>query len=193
VFPDDAGEAYDVLLRAWAPEASLPDLDARTAGAASTWVRAGHLALTPGNVTDYAYVKAQIERDRQSFIVRELAYDRWNAQTIVNELLTEGAPMVQHGQGYASMSAPTKDLQRLLLAGTSSKPIVRHGGNPLLRWAADNFAIAQDPAGNVKPDKANAGDKIDPIVALIMGLGRAYASGGRRFVSAYESGRLDVV
>lgn len=192
VFPADDG-AYDVLLRCWAPEDSLEDLDARTADAASGWVEKGWLTTTPGDVTDYDFIKAQIGRDRDEFLVQEIAYDRWNATQIVNDLTTDGAPMITHGQGFASMSAPTKDLQRLIKVGAKAdehgapvKPMIRHGGNPLLRWMVDNFAVAMDPAGNVKPDKANAGDKIDGVVALIMALGRATAATELETKSAYE-------
>lgn len=171
VFPDD--DAFDVVLRCWAPEAALENLDGRTAGAASVWVKQGWLSLTPGNVTDYEYIKATIRTDRDTFIVNEIAYDRWNATQLVNDLVSEDAPMITMGQGFASMSAPTKDLQRLLLGGTPEHPVIRHGGNPVLRWMVDNFAVEMDAAGNVKPSKKNAGDKIDGVVALIMALARA--------------------
>ena len=191
VFAD--GDSFDLLLRCWAPEDSLPDLDARTADAASGWAKQGWLTLTPGNVTDYDFIEAQIGRDRDEFLVKEIAYDRWNAQQLVNNLTCDGAPMVTMGQGFASMSAPTKDLQRLVKvgaqvddAGVPVKPIVRHGGNPLLRWMVDNFAVAMDPAGNVKPDKANAGDKIDGVVALIMAISRALAARDAVPTSAYD-------
>ncbi|MCV7100072.1 terminase large subunit [Mycobacterium palustre] len=182
VFPTDTGE-FDVLMRHWAPEDSIEDLDNRTANAASVWVKQGWLTTTPGNVTDYDFIKAQINRDREEFLVQEIAYDRWNAQQLVNDLLNDGAPMITMGQGFASMSAPTKDLQRLIKLGAKVdddglpvRPVIRHGGNPLLRWEVDNFAVAMDPAGNVKPDKTNAGDKIDGVVALIMALARAIAN-----------------
>lgn len=198
VFPD--GDAFDVVLRCWAPEDSLPDLDARTADAASTWVKQGWLTLTPGNVTDYDFIKAQAARDRDEFLVQEIAYDRWNATQLVNDMVSDGAPMISMGQGFVGMSAPTKDLQRLILVGSRSDengvpehPIVRHGGNPLLRWMVDNFAVAMDPAGNVKPDKANAGDKIDGVVALIMALARALAAREAAGTSAYEDNDLAVL
>ena len=199
VFPADDG-AFDVLLRCWAPEDSLPDLDARTANAASGWVKQGWLTTTPGDVTDYDFIEAQIKQDRDEFLVTEVAYDRWNASQLVNNLTNDGAPMITMGQGFASMSAPTKDLQRLILRGAQVnddgvpvKPLIRHGGNPLLRWMVDNFAVAMDPAGNVKPDKANAGDKIDGVVALIMGLARALAAREAEGTSAYEDEGLMVV
>jgi phage terminase large subunit-like protein len=198
VFPD--GDAFDVVMRCWAPEDSLPDLNQRTADAATDWVKRGWLTLTPGNVTDYDYVEAQINRDCEAFLVQELTYDRWNAQQLVNNLMNDGAPMITMGQGFASMSAPTKDLQRLIKVGARLnedgvpvKPLIRHGGNPLLRWMVDNFAVAMDPAGNVKPDKANAGDKIDGVVALIMALARATAAREAEGTSAYEDEGLMIV
>lgn len=192
VFPTDDG-AFEVLARHWAPEDSIEYLDERTAGAASTWVKQGWLTTTPGNVTDYDFIEAQFARDRDAFLVQEVAYDRWNANQLINNLTSDGAPMLTMGQGFASMSAPTKDLQRLIRVGAKTnddglpiKPMIRHGGNPLLRWEIDNFAIAMDPAGNVKPDKANAGDKIDGVVALIMALSRAIAARDAAATSAYD-------
>jgi len=70
--------------------------------------------------------------------------------------------MLQLGQGFASLSAPTKELNRLVVEGK-----LRHGGDPLLRWCASNVATKTDPAGNVKPDKERSAHRIDPIVALI--------------------------
>jgi len=184
VFPDMDDGAFDVLARFWTPEENLVNLDDRTANAASTeWVPQGWLRTTPGNVTDYRFIKKQIDEDLSTFEVAEIAYDPWHAQELVNDLVNDGAPMVMMRQGYASMSAPTKDFQRLVKMGAQLdedghpvRPIIRHGGNPVLRWMIDNFAVQMDPAGNVKPDKVNAGDKIDGVVALIMALGRALAN-----------------
>ena len=33
-------------------------------------------------------------------------------------------------------------------------------------WMIDNLAHTTDPAGNVKPDKANSADKIDGVSAM---------------------------
>jgi phage terminase large subunit-like protein len=73
--------------------------------------------------------------------------------------------MVEAGQGFASMTSPTKELQRLVVEGK-----LRHGGNPLVRWCVGNLAVKMDPAGNVKPDRDRSGGRIDPVVALVMAL-----------------------
>lgn len=172
VFPDGSG-GYDVLWRYWAPEASLPELNRRTAGGAQVWVRHGRLVLTEGNVTDYGFVESQIVRDLDVFEVAELGFDPWNATDLTNRLLAQGAPMVEVRQGYASMSPPLKEIKRLLTEGTTESPRLRHGGNPVSRWMLDNLAVAMNPAGDVKPDKGAAADKIDGMSALNTAMSRA--------------------
>ncbi|MFF0777084.1 terminase large subunit [Streptomyces sp. NPDC003720] len=192
LFPDDERGGFDALWRIWTPEARLEDLDKRTAGAASVWVRQGLLRTTPGNVVDYDFIRAQIQRDLDAFDVRSLGFDPWNASQLTNDLMEDGAPMVKVRQGFATMSPPTKELQRLLLAGTAQKPLLRHGGNACVRWQVDNFAVAMDPAGNVKPAKDKAGDKIDAVASLITALSEAMTR-EQPVKSAYEDGGLEVV
>lgn len=172
VVPDHGG-GHDVLWRHWLPEDALANFNLRTAGQADVWVREGWLTLTPGNVCDYDYVQAQIARDMATYAIGEIAYDPWNASQLVNDLTAEGVPMVPVRQGFASLSPPTKELLRLLLDGSAGKPRFRHGANPLVRWQASHMAVETDPAGNVKPSKRRAADKIDGFVAAIMALDRA--------------------
>lgn len=192
VFPAEDGTTYDALWRLWTPEDNVPALDKRTAGLASTWVRQGHLITTPGNVADYGFIRAQISRDLDVFAVGEIGYDPWNATQLVNDLVSDGAPMVTVRQGYGTLSAPTKELQRLVLEGTPERPVFRHGGQPAVRWQVDNLAVAMDPAGNVKPDKANSGDKIDAVAAAVMALSRAIAQIGPGR-SKYEDDDLTIL
>jgi phage terminase large subunit-like protein len=171
LFPAEDG-TFDAIWRLWIPEDNLEDLDRRTANNASAWVREGWLTLTPGNVTDYDHIEAQIRRDLEVFDVQDVAYDRWNSSQMVNNLTAEGVPMSPIGQGYQSLTAPTKELQRLLLQGRKRGPVLRHGGNPVLRWMIDNLAVQTDAAGNVKPAKDKGADKIDGVAALVNALER---------------------
>ena len=166
-FPDGNG-GHDVLWRAFAPRSALPQLDRRTGGRASVWAGDGLLTVTDGDVIDYEMIKAALREDAERFDLREIAFDRWGATQLSTELLDEGFPLIQAGQGYASMSGPTKELLRLIANGS-----YRHGGNPVARWNAGNLVTRPDPAGNVKPDKARSAEKIDLIVAGIMALDRA--------------------
>ncbi|MET9158278.1 terminase TerL endonuclease subunit [Streptomyces parvulus] len=180
LFPDDSDGTLDAIWRFWTPEDNLPALDKRTAKAASKWVREGWLTATPGNVADYNWIKHTIREDRDLFRVRSLGYDPWNASQLTNDLVSERAPMVKVRQGFQTMSPVLKETQRLIRQGTPQRPVLRHGGNPIVRWCVDNLSIAQDPAGNVKPDKANSGDKIDGVSALLTAMSEVLARPPRR-------------
>jgi phage terminase large subunit-like protein len=132
------------------------------------WVRDGYMTATEGNVIHYAAIQEQISQLAEIYDIRQIAFDRWGAIQLVQNLGDSGLEVVAFGQGFASMSAPTKELLTLVLAKK-----FHHGGNPVLRWMADNVVVREDPAGNVKPDKGKSTEKIDGIVAGIMGLSLA--------------------
>lgn len=159
-FPD--GDKHELLWRFWLPEDRLKDLSRRTAGEAEVWVREGRLTLTPGNVIDNDFIVQSVVRDSKVFDVQTVGFDRWGANDVVRRLGDEGLTCVPVGQGYASMSAPLKEILRLVL----SKRYV-HGGDPVMRWMVDNLAVTMDASGNVKPDKARAAEKIDGVSAAV--------------------------
>ncbi|EDY42481.2 terminase large subunit [Streptomyces sp. SPB074] len=197
LFPDDRDGSVDLLLRFWTPEDNIKDLDRRTAGSASVWVREGWLRTTPGNVTDYEVIGAQIRKDLDAFDVKSLGFDRWSSTPLTNSLEGERAPMVGVGQGYKTMSPALKAVQRLLLQGASQvqaggRPMLRHGGNPVMAWMVDNLAVAVDDAGNVKPSKASAGDKIDGVSALCDAMSEVLARPPKR-TSAYEDAEFEAI
>jgi phage terminase large subunit-like protein len=188
LFPKPDRHGYDAIWRFWTPEDNLEALDKRTANAASLWVSQGWLDTTPGNVTDYDYIKERILADMDRFDVESIGYDRWNATQIVNDLMAEDVPLVKTGQGMFAMNPAMKEMQRLVLLGTRSAPVLEHGGNPIMRWMVDNLAVATDASGNVKPDKANSGDKIDGVSALANAISEALGTAQVR--SAYEDSDL---
>lgn len=165
----DEDENVFVLGRFWVPEDTLEVIphyrSSDDAKHIQQWVKEGYIEATPGNVIDYDFIFEQIEKDADAYKIDQIAFDRWGAARVVQVLENKGMKMVQFGQGFASMSPPMKELERLVL----SKKIVQ-GGNPVLTWMADNLVARVDPAGNVKPDKEKSSEKIDGIVALIMAL-----------------------
>ena len=169
VFPPEAeDEPMWLLPFFWAPEENLAERARRDRVPYEAWRRDGLLFATPGNVIDYDAILEQLKRLGSTYRIGEVAFDRWGATRISTQLTDAGFTMVEFGQGYASMSAPTKELLRLVLGRG-----IGHGGNPILRWMADNVTVEQDAAGNVKPSKGKSREKIDGIVAAIMGLDRA--------------------
>ena len=93
--------------------------------------------------------------------ISSISFDRWNSSTLVTQLTGDGVLMAPIGMGYASQSAPLRELERLIL----EKKLI-HEGDPVLRWMVRNVMIERDPAGNVKLSKSKAGDKIDGVMAL---------------------------
>src|SRR5918994_1835167 len=169
VFPPEDGDGlWHVLSRYFVPEEHLRKRAERDRLPYDLWARQKFIDATPGNVVDYGAIEQRVLADAALFQVREIAYDPWNATHIALRLQDEGAAMVEFRQGFRSMAAPTRELEKLIV----SKKLA-HGGNPVTRWMAANVAVAQDPAGNLKPAKDKSTERIDGIVAIIMALGRA--------------------
>ncbi len=187
-FPrDDDPEAVDILVRFWCPEDKLSDSTNKYADQYRTWAQSGHLMTTPGNAVDYGFVKKCILEDAQRFRIGSVNVDRlFQGYQLSAELADEGLSIFGMGQGFLSMAAPMKEFERRLLAKK-----LHHGGNPVLRFMADNVAVRMDPAGNLKPDKAASQGKIDGIVALVMALDRAMRHEGPK-KSVYEERGLVV-
>lgn len=145
-----------------------------------TWIKSGHVIATPGDVADYNFIKAKINELSLKYKIQAIAYDRWNASMLVTDLMNDGANMKPFGQGFVSMSAPTKELEKLIL----SKEII-HDGNPAMNWMLGNVAVLEDPAGNIKVAKNKSKDKVDGIVSMVMALGEFMDSDDEE--SIYES------
>ena len=164
---EDEDGYLDVEPHFWAPEEGIATRSRRDHVPYELWARQGLITATPGNVTDYDRVREDIRALAARYDIRELAYDRWNATQLVTQLMGDGATMVPVGQGYGSLTAPTKDWLARIAAGK-----IRHGGNPVLRWMAANLVVEQDPAGNFKPSKAKSTERIDGQAAAITALSR---------------------
>lgn len=132
------------------------------------WAKEGSIELTEGNATDFTAIRLRIVELCQRFDVQSIAYDRFLSGETVQQLSAEGVEMLAHGQGFTSMSPPTKELERKLLAG-----MLLHDGSPLFAWQMGNVSIRKDPAGNEKPDKEKSRERIDGPVSLVMAQGAA--------------------
>jgi len=181
----EAEDGYlDILPFFWCPKDSIALRSRRDHVPYEEWVREGWLIATEGNVIDYATIRRRvtgfyiedglIKHDGASladtYHLRELGYDPWNATQLVTQLTDDGATMVAVHQGFAMLSAPTKDWLARIASGR-----VRHGGHPILRWMASNLVVTQDAQGNLKPDKDKSTERIDGQAAGIIGLARLNA------------------
>ena len=172
--PRDEEEKYVLLPYFLIPEETIPRRVKANSVPYDIWEKQGYIMSTEGNVIHYDFIEKFIMYLSEKYHILEIAVDRWNATQMIQNLEGEGFTIVPFGQGFSSMSAPTKEFYRLLMEGR-----IIHGGNPVLRWMAGNVVIDTDPAGNIKVTKAKSKEKIDGIVAAIMALDRCIRQEGQ--------------
>lgn len=174
-------DRFQLLPHFWIPEEKMQEKVRKENINYDKWAAEGYVTVTPGNVIDYDFVKADILRIVADYDLRTSAYDRWNSSQTIIDLQNEGMMFNPFGQGYGSMSAPTKEFEKAVLTGK-----VEHFGNPVLRWMLASTVIKTDPAGNIKPDKEKSVQKIDGIVASIMALGEWMTAQAEDDTNPYE-------
>jgi phage terminase large subunit-like protein len=171
---------FDAWWKFWMPSEGIKERARNDRVPYDRWIDQGYITATEGNVVDYDAIRTFISgADTPSPLkniveIAELAIDRWNATQITTQLQSDGVNIVAFGQGFASMSAPSKEFERLL-----GKGLINHGGNPVARWMATCTTFCDDGAENIKPvkfDRRKSIKRIDGIVTLIMALGRMVAT-----------------
>jgi phage terminase large subunit-like protein len=133
------------------------------------WAREGYLILTDGGAgkaTDYKYIKEKILWLCENTNVKNVAFDKWNSSSLINELNDLCVPTAPYSQGIASMSFPTKEFERDVLQGN-----LAHDGNPIMSWMLRNVELSFDTNDNVKIDKKKSTQKVDGPVAAVMAKG----------------------
>ena len=153
---------------AWVPADDLKEREDRERVPYRKWVEQGLLETCPGNAIDHNYISTRVVAICKQFQAMRVSFDRWGSTAVSQRLTDEGITMVPLGQGFASLSAPTKALQAAVL-----RRELEHDGSPLLRWQAQNTTVIADNAGNIKPVKADRLKRrrhIDSIVAGAMAM-----------------------
>lgn len=181
IFPRDDG-GIDVLRRYWIPEDNMRERARKDRVPYVDWHRDGHIKSSPGNVIDYDFIEAEIIKFSEIVQIETLHYDRWNAANITNHLTDHGINAVGFGQGFASMSAPTKMIETLSL-----QKKINHENDPVLRWMCSNVAITKDAADNYKIDKSKSRERVDGMVALAMAIGAWMVNKPKEESSPYEN------
>ena len=180
VFPDEEGVNFDVLCHFWCPSSKAKQKEDQVDY--SLWARQGFINLSEGDITDHRIIERDIKQLVQNYQLKLVAFDRALAYSgIAQNLSDEELPMHEFGQGFVSMSEPTKELERKIKLKQ-----INHFGNPVLRWMASNVELKIDPAGNIKIDKGKSSEKVDGMVALVMALG-AYTAKDQQEEFIYKS------
>lgn len=148
------------------------------------WVHEGWLKTTPGNITDYDVIEADIIADAEQFNVIEVPYDPHQATQLSTHLMAKNIEMVEVKPTVLNFSEPMKEFEALVIDGR-----FHHNGDPVLTWMVGNIVAFRDNKDNIYPRKESEEKKIDGGVAIIMGLARAI-TGERKQT---HSGELMVV
>ena len=129
----------------------------------------GSVSITPGNATDHKYILDYIREFAKVHDLRELAFDRHLSGYIASELHESKINVVEFGQGFVSMSHPTKEFERKIL----NREII-HDGSACMRWQMSCVVITQTPAGDIKiiKNKNRRNQKVDGVVSAVMALGQ---------------------
>lgn len=163
--PMGENEPFYTLHFAWCPENAIKSRSKADRVPYDLWNRQGHIEATPGNVVDYGYILKRIAAIGKQYNLKALSFDRWGATKIVKDLEDMGLTVLEFGQGFASMSPPSKEMEKLVLERKIVFP-----DNPALAWCFSNVIAEIDAAGNVKPSKKRSKEKIDLVVSTIMAL-----------------------
>jgi phage terminase large subunit-like protein len=168
VFPDD--QDFDVLPAFFCPKEQIRERSLRDRIPYDEWERREWrpgekiLNATPGNVVDYSAVRQLLQDWAAEFDLQGIAYDPWNATDLIQRLKEQdGLNCVPMRQGFSSLSAPTKSLEKAILSRR-----LRHDGHPVLRWCMSNVCVETDHAGNLKISKRYSTERIDGAAALVM-------------------------
>ncbi len=168
--PTERNGLWPLLCWFFYPADNIAEATKRDRAPYHAWVEAGHIIATPGNVIDYGVIVDTIVAAGADYSIQEFGIDPWNAANVETELQAEGFEVRMMRQGTITMGGPTKDFEALVVSGR-----LRHFGNPVLRWMADNVKLRADRNDNRMPDKKASRKRIDGIVAAVMAKGRADA------------------
>lgn len=165
--PDDDHDHWRIACRFWIPEATLEARKAESKLPWDEWVASGAVELTPGDIVDQDFVRQALHADMAAFEIERIGYDQWNAAKLATDLQKDGLDpemLVIVRQGIHSMGEATKEFERLVYSER-----LDHGGHPVLAWMAGHCMVRFDENLNYMPAKRRSRDKIDGIVAAVMG------------------------
>lgn len=163
--PTEEKEPFYTLHYAWCPEDAIRTRSKQDRVPYDLWNKQKHIEATPGTVIDYGYILRRIEAIGKQYSLKGLLFDRWGSTKIVKDLEDINLTVLEFGQGFASMSPPSKEMEKLVLSQKIMFP-----DNPALKWCFSNVIVETDAAGNVKPSKKRSKEKIDMVVSTIMAL-----------------------
>lgn len=137
------------------------------------WMHADRLLATPGNVTDFGLIEAELLDAAARFEIKAVAFDPFQATQFSTRMLAEGLPMIEVRPTVLNFSEPMKQLEALVLQGKWA-----FDGDPVLTWMVSNVVCHRDAKDNIYPRKERPENKIDGVIAVLMALNRLLLDNG---------------
>ena len=156
---------YEASWQFFLPEAGFDLIPKHYSDIFRVAISSGILKLTEGNVMDDREISEYIKQQCSLYDVKEVGYDAYNAASLVARLHDDGIPVKKVGQGMATLSNPSKYIEKLILNHQ-----IKHDGNPFVGWQLGNCEVYEDVNGNIKirKNEADKSAKVDGIIALII-------------------------
>lgn len=127
--------------------------------------KAGECSITrlDSGIIDYDSLVEFVQKliGKYNWTVKAIAYDPYNAQTVITKFEKLNYPLFEVRQGLKTLNIPTRNFRDLLFDGK-----IKHSGNKILAYAVNN-AIIKVVNNGWQLDKAKNSNRIDPIAALI--------------------------
>ncbi|MEL7248404.1 MAG: terminase TerL endonuclease subunit, partial [Bacteroidota bacterium] len=164
--PIEEDELFKALFWFWCPEENARTRAKEDGVPYLDWANEGLLSLTPGDVTDYDFIYTKILEIGESYDLRGISYDPWNATQLATQLEQAGAITKQFPQTTKYYNEPILWIERSIM-----QKVLNHGGNKIIRWMAGNVVLFVDSNGNIRFDKKKSQEKIDGMAAFAMSVG----------------------
>jgi phage terminase large subunit-like protein len=186
-FPDFPADGdVSLLCRFWIPEATAKARQTADGVPWLKWAEAGFVTLTEGESIDQDRIEAAVKKDAETYRLKELAFDSWNASMLASHLMQHGVTVFEFCQNMRNFNEPTKHFEALLREGH-----LKHGDNPVLRWMAGNVMVLADRNNNVRPVKPSdsSSKKVDGVTGAVMAVGRMMLAPPSEGESVYDTRR----
>ena len=158
---DDSGEnpiyRYEVKCQAYIGEDTQRDV---TKSPFCDWIYSDLIKKSRFPIAD---LRQNLIEKCANYGCQMVAYDPYNGQVVSGGLTREGLQAFRMAQNHAMFNEPIRDFLAAIRDGR-----VTHDGNPLLRWCVSNAMLYRDRKDHWMFDKKSSGEKIDPIVAVVM-------------------------
>lgn len=169
LIPLDDGK-FAVKSHSFIPESKLKDRINSDKMPFDYWVNKNWITEIPGETIDdrdvIEYIKKEVEAN--DWVVKEIAYDDWNARQFGILMSEEGFNMTKIPQNISQLNEPTKKFRTLVY---QNKIVTEK--NDVLTWAIGNAVAKSDHSERIVLDKTKSTERIDPIAAVINAYARA--------------------